>query len=68
MVVILRQDELVLVGVRKGDGLKVALTVITVREGVKLAESDTLLQVVTLEVVLLESVRDFVTVRDCVTV
>lgn len=68
VVVILRQDEPVLVGVRKGDGLKVALTVMTVREGVKLDDCDTLLHLVTVELVLLDSVSDFVTVRDFVTV
>lgn len=40
----------------------------TVREGVKLRDSDTVLHVLTVGLVLLESVRDFVTVRDCVTV
>ena len=62
VVVILRQEELVLVGVRNADGLKVALTVITVREGVKLRDSDTVLHLLTVGLVLLDSVSDFVTV------
>ena len=62
VVVILRVTEILVVGLRKGDGLKVGLTVMTVREGVKLDDCDTLLQVVTVELVLLDSVSDFVTV------